>query len=55
MALCHNPLIHVSSPLHLPSPLLLRAGPVGPWRDTRALARLYLQLDLLRHTLKGTY
>ena len=31
------------------------AGVGGPWRDTRALARLYLQLDLLRHALGGRY
>jgi len=34
---------------------IFAAGPAGPWRDTRALARLYLQLELLRHTLLGTF
>ena len=27
----------------------------GSWSDGRPLARVYLQLDLLRHALKGTY
>ncbi len=31
------------------------AGGLGPWQDGRAGAKLFLQLDLLRHTLRNSY
>ena len=31
------------------------AARTGVWTDGRALSRVYLQLDLLRHVVKGTY
>ena len=31
------------------------SGGLGPWMDSRPLARLYLQGELLLHTVRGTY